>query len=118
MVNMDLWSMKMDSLYRYPDHILWDIITNGNTNHNDPASPRSAQRLSLLQTLRRKQYAKIFMEAIKARFGGNGSIRRCKESMKYYVPSLLNKHYAHKIMNDEDLLANSIEDAMDEMPIR
>ncbi|GKD31735.1 ribonuclease H-like domain-containing protein, partial [Tanacetum coccineum] len=35
----DLWSMKMRQYIAITDHILWDIITNGNQTTTDPASP-------------------------------------------------------------------------------
>ncbi|GJW19909.1 putative ribonuclease H-like domain-containing protein [Tanacetum coccineum] len=35
----DLWSMKMRQYIAITDHILWDIITNGNQTTTNPASP-------------------------------------------------------------------------------
>ncbi|GJX91605.1 hypothetical protein Tco_0344931 [Tanacetum coccineum] len=50
----DLWSMKMRQYIVITDHILWDIITNGNQTTTDPASPSvSAPKTSLL--LQRKR---------------------------------------------------------------
>ncbi|GJS40150.1 hypothetical protein Tco_0565193 [Tanacetum coccineum] len=44
----DLWSMKMRQYIAITDHILWDIITNGNQTTTDPASPSvSAPKTSL-----------------------------------------------------------------------
>ncbi|GJV39383.1 hypothetical protein Tco_1417823, partial [Tanacetum coccineum] len=34
----DLWSMKMRQYIAITDHILWDIITNGDQATTDPAS--------------------------------------------------------------------------------
>ncbi|GKC20441.1 hypothetical protein Tco_1022591 [Tanacetum coccineum] len=34
----DLWSMKMRQYITITDHILWDIITNGDQATTDPAS--------------------------------------------------------------------------------
>ncbi|GJT67651.1 hypothetical protein Tco_1019131 [Tanacetum coccineum] len=44
----DLWSMKMRQYIAITDHILWDIITNGNQTTTDPASPSvSAQGFTI-----------------------------------------------------------------------
>ncbi|GJQ95839.1 putative ribonuclease H-like domain-containing protein [Tanacetum coccineum] len=89
----DLWSMKMRQYIAITDHILWDIITNGNQTTTDPASPSvSAPKTSLAANARRNNEkalnillsaiipdrhllifhdvcrCKIFMKAIKARF--------------------------------------------------
>ncbi|GJW28555.1 hypothetical protein Tco_0045430 [Tanacetum coccineum] len=50
----DLWSMKMRQYIAITDHILWDIITNGNQTTTDPASPSvSAPKTSLAANARR-----------------------------------------------------------------
>ncbi|GJU77113.1 ribonuclease H-like domain-containing protein [Tanacetum coccineum] len=52
----DLWSMKMRQYIAITDHILWDIITNGDQATTDPASssgPVSAPKTSLAANARR-----------------------------------------------------------------
>ncbi|GJR75522.1 hypothetical protein Tco_0087887 [Tanacetum coccineum] len=62
----DLWSMKMRQYIAITDHILWDIITNGNQTTTDPASP-SVHLLSFNDAVD----ARSLWKAIKQRFGGN-----------------------------------------------
>ncbi|GKB76030.1 zf-CCHC domain-containing protein [Tanacetum coccineum] len=87
----DLWSMKMRQYIAITDHILWDIITNGDQATTDPASS-SAPKTSLAANARRNNEkalnillsaipdrhllsfhdatnAKTLWTAIKARFG-------------------------------------------------
>ncbi|GJR32315.1 hypothetical protein Tco_1108547 [Tanacetum coccineum] len=90
----DLWSMKMRQYIAITDHILWDIITNGNQTTTDPASPSvSAPKTSLAANARRNNEkalnillsaipdrhllsfhdavdARSLWKAIKGRFGG------------------------------------------------
>ncbi|GJX02325.1 hypothetical protein Tco_0186238 [Tanacetum coccineum] len=50
----DLWSMKMRQYIAITDHILWDIITNGDQATTDPASSSvSAPKLRLLANRKR-----------------------------------------------------------------
>ncbi|GJU10687.1 hypothetical protein Tco_1133083 [Tanacetum coccineum] len=50
----DLWSMKMRQYIAITDHILWDIITNGDQATTDPASSSlSAPKTSLAANARR-----------------------------------------------------------------
>ncbi|GJY28038.1 ribonuclease H-like domain-containing protein [Tanacetum coccineum] len=58
----DLWSMKMRQYIAITDHILWDIITNGDQATTDPAS-------SHLLSFHDAEDAKTLWSAIKARFG-------------------------------------------------
>ncbi|GJU64209.1 hypothetical protein Tco_1246044 [Tanacetum coccineum] len=63
----DLWSMKMRQYIAITDHILWDIITNGNQTTTDPASP---------------SVSKFFMgKAIKSRFGGNEASKKMQKNL-------------------------------------
>ncbi|GKA83860.1 hypothetical protein Tco_0805455 [Tanacetum coccineum] len=48
----DLWSMKMRQHIAITDHILWDIITNGDQATTDPASS-SVPKTSLAANVRR-----------------------------------------------------------------
>ncbi|GJW32190.1 hypothetical protein Tco_0052222, partial [Tanacetum coccineum] len=48
----DLWSMKMRHYIAITDHILWDIITNGDQATTDPASS-STPKTSLAASARR-----------------------------------------------------------------
>ncbi|GJT49711.1 hypothetical protein Tco_0975868 [Tanacetum coccineum] len=106
----DLWSMKMRQYIAITDHILWDIITNGNQTTTDPASPSvSAPKTSLAANARRNNEkalnillsaipdrhllsfhdavdARSLWKAIKARFGGN-------EASKKMQKNLLNSAY-------------------------
>ncbi|GJW50683.1 hypothetical protein Tco_0092034, partial [Tanacetum coccineum] len=50
----DLWSTKMRQYIAITDHILWDIITNGNQATTDPASSSvSTPKTSLAANARR-----------------------------------------------------------------
>ncbi|GJR62654.1 putative ribonuclease H-like domain-containing protein [Tanacetum coccineum] len=80
----DLWSMKMRQYIAITDHILWDIITNGNQTTTDPASP---------------SVCKIFMKAIKARFGRT---RFHNEKVSAYL-SMLELHDATVSIEDANL---------------
>ncbi|GJX19776.1 putative ribonuclease H-like domain-containing protein [Tanacetum coccineum] len=44
----DLWSMKMRQYIAITDHILWDIITNGNQTTTDPASQEESLKTTCL----------------------------------------------------------------------
>ncbi|GJU94592.1 hypothetical protein Tco_1319348 [Tanacetum coccineum] len=61
----DLWSMKMRQYIAITDHILWDIITNGDQATIDPASS-SAPKTSLAANARRnkEKALNIFLSAI------------------------------------------------------
>ncbi|GJZ04101.1 hypothetical protein Tco_0537376, partial [Tanacetum coccineum] len=92
----DLWSMKMRQYIAITDHILWDIITNGDQATTDPASS-SVPKTSLAANARRNNEkalnillsaipdrhllsfhdatnAKTLWTAIKARFGDEGTL--------------------------------------------
>ncbi|GJW59723.1 hypothetical protein Tco_0109058 [Tanacetum coccineum] len=72
----DLWSMKMRQYIAITDHILWDIITNGDQATTDPASS-SAPKTSLAANARRNN-EKL---AIKARFGGNEASKKMQKNL-------------------------------------
>ncbi|GJW24007.1 hypothetical protein Tco_0037818 [Tanacetum coccineum] len=61
----DLWCMKMRQYIAITDHILWDIITNGDQATTEPASSSDRHLLSFHDA----QDAKSLWAAIKARFG-------------------------------------------------
>ncbi|GKG37011.1 hypothetical protein Tco_0447184, partial [Tanacetum coccineum] len=46
----DLWSIKMRQYIAITDHILWDIITNGNQTTTDPTSPNDYTPTDASQT--------------------------------------------------------------------
>ncbi|GJZ62591.1 ribonuclease H-like domain-containing protein [Tanacetum coccineum] len=103
----DLWSMKMRQYIAITDHILWDIITNGDQATTDPTSqigPVSAQKLRLAANARRNnekalnillsaipdrhllsfhdaEDAKTLWSAIKARFGGNEASKKMQKNL-------------------------------------
>ncbi|GJV23722.1 retrovirus-related pol polyprotein from transposon TNT 1-94 [Tanacetum coccineum] len=101
----DLWSMKMRQYIAITDHILWDIITNGNQTTTDPASPSvSAPKTSLAANARRNNEkalnillsaipdrhllsfhdavdARSLWKAIKARFGGNEASKKMQKNL-------------------------------------
>ncbi|GJQ91779.1 hypothetical protein Tco_0002918 [Tanacetum coccineum] len=100
----DLWSMKMRQYIAITDHILWDIITNGDQATTDPASS-SAPKTSLAANARRNnekasnillsaildrhllsfmtlQKQEPYESAIKARLGGNNIKEDAKVSLK------------------------------------
>ncbi|GJR47622.1 hypothetical protein Tco_1315725 [Tanacetum coccineum] len=103
----DLWSMKMRQYIAITDHILWDIITNGNQTTTDPASPSvSAPKTSLAANARRNNEkalnillsaipdrhllsfhdavdARSLWKAIKARFGGNEASKKMQKNQIY-----------------------------------
>ncbi|GJX43110.1 hypothetical protein Tco_0259786 [Tanacetum coccineum] len=99
----DLWSMKMRQYIAITDHILWDIITNGDQATTDPASS-SAPKTSLAANARRNNEkalnillsaipdrhllsfhdatnAKTLWTAIKARFGGNEASKKMQKNL-------------------------------------
>ncbi|GJX62199.1 hypothetical protein Tco_0295099 [Tanacetum coccineum] len=103
----DLWSMKMRQYIAITDHILWDIITNGDQATTDPVSssgPVSAPKTSLAANARRNnekalnillsaipdrhllsfhdaEDAKTLWSAIKARFGGNEASKKMQKNL-------------------------------------
>ncbi|GJT63113.1 putative ribonuclease H-like domain-containing protein [Tanacetum coccineum] len=101
----DLWSMKMRQYIAITDHILWDIITNGDQATTDPASSSvSAPKTSLAANARRNNEkalnillsaipdrhllsfhdavdAKSLWSAIKARFGGNEASKKMQKNL-------------------------------------
>ncbi|GJU40971.1 putative ribonuclease H-like domain-containing protein [Tanacetum coccineum] len=99
----DLWSMKMRQYIAITDHILWDIITNGDQATTDPASP-SVPKTSLAANARRNNEkalnillsaisdrhllsfhdavdARSLWKAIKARFGGNEASKKMQKNL-------------------------------------
>ncbi|GJU80863.1 uncharacterized mitochondrial protein-like protein [Tanacetum coccineum] len=99
----DLWSMKMRQYIAITDHILWDIITNGDQATTDPASS-SAPKTSLAANARRNNEkalnillsaipdrhllsfhdaadARTLWSAIKARFGGNEASKKMQKNL-------------------------------------
>ncbi|GJS13806.1 putative reverse transcriptase domain-containing protein [Tanacetum coccineum] len=100
----DLWSMKMRQYIAITDHILWDIITNGDQATTDPASS-SAPKHALAANARRETTeklvyillsaipdrhllsfhdatdAKTLCSAIKARFGGNEASKKMQKNL-------------------------------------
>ncbi|GJR39849.1 ribonuclease H-like domain-containing protein [Tanacetum coccineum] len=99
----DLWSMKMRQYIAITDHILWDIITNGDQATTDPASS-SAPKTSLAANARRNNEkalnillsaipdrhllsfhdavdARSLWKAIKARFGGNEASKKMQKNL-------------------------------------
>ncbi|GKA45320.1 putative ribonuclease H-like domain-containing protein [Tanacetum coccineum] len=70
----DLWSMKMRQYIAITDHILWDIITNGDQATTDPAS-------SHLLSFHDATDAKTLWSAIKARFGGNEASKKMQKNL-------------------------------------
>ncbi|GJY41741.1 ribonuclease H-like domain-containing protein [Tanacetum coccineum] len=98
----DLWSMKMRQYIAITDHILWDIITNGNQTTTDPASPSVA----LFSVLMMLVDASLYGTAIRARFGGTKASKKMQR-----ISSMPTTH------DDEDLLQID-EDAMEEIDIR
>ncbi|GJT87380.1 hypothetical protein Tco_1069097 [Tanacetum coccineum] len=77
----DLWSMKMRQYIAITDHILWDIITNGDQATIDPASS-SAPKTSLAANARRnKEKALNILTSIKARFGGNEASKKMQKNL-------------------------------------
>ncbi|GJU79090.1 ribonuclease H-like domain-containing protein [Tanacetum coccineum] len=101
----DLWSMKMRQYIAITDHILWDIITNGDQTTTDPASSSvSAPKTSLAANARRNnkkalnillsaipdrhllsfhdaEDAKTLWSVIKARFGGNEASKKMQKNL-------------------------------------
>ncbi|GJV20126.1 hypothetical protein Tco_1369146 [Tanacetum coccineum] len=103
----DLWCMKMRQYIAITDHILWDIITNGDQATTEPASSSgqpSAPKTSIVVNARRNnekalnillsaipdrhllsfhdaQDAKSLWAAIKARFGGNKESKKMQKNL-------------------------------------
>ncbi|GJY37507.1 ribonuclease H-like domain-containing protein [Tanacetum coccineum] len=102
---MNLMVMKMRTVFAITDHILWDIITNGNQATTDPASASvSAPKTSLAANARRNNEkalnillsaipdrhllsfhdaadARTLWSAIKARFGGNEASKKMQKNL-------------------------------------
>ncbi|GKA58154.1 hypothetical protein Tco_0757342 [Tanacetum coccineum] len=103
----DLWCMKMRQYIAITDHILWDIITNGDQATTEPASSSgqpSAPKTSIVVNARRNnekalnillsaipdrhllsfhdaQDARSLWAAIKARFGGNKESKKMQKNL-------------------------------------
>ncbi|GJY91583.1 putative ribonuclease H-like domain-containing protein [Tanacetum coccineum] len=103
----DLWCMKMRQYIAITDHILWDIITNGDQATTEPASSSgqpSAPKTSIVVNARRNnekalnillsaipdrhllsfhdaQDAQSLWAAIKARFGGNKESKKMQKNL-------------------------------------
>ncbi|GJR46072.1 ribonuclease H-like domain-containing protein [Tanacetum coccineum] len=133
----DLWSMKMRQYIAITDHILWDIITNGDQATTDPVSSSvSAPKTSLAANARRNnekalnillfaipdrhllsfhdaEDAKTLWSAIKARFG-DSAYERFQN-----ILSMLELYDAKVSHEDANLKPAQIdEDAMEEIDIR
>ncbi|GJT24720.1 putative ribonuclease H-like domain-containing protein [Tanacetum coccineum] len=116
--NMSYGSMRCGQYIAITDHILWDIITNGDQATTDPASS-SAPKTSLAANARKKQrealniLLSVIGEAIFSVFHDAG---RCKE---LYGSTLKPTYAVHLclIHDDEDLLQID-EDAIEEIGIR
>ncbi|GJZ77773.1 hypothetical protein Tco_0642445 [Tanacetum coccineum] len=85
----DLWSMKMRQYIAITDHILWDIITNGDQTTTDPASS-SVPKTSLAANARRnnEKALNILLSAIlvtKWSRRGDGKIGDKREGIKVIV---------------------------------
>ncbi|GJS24969.1 hypothetical protein Tco_0453601 [Tanacetum coccineum] len=65
----DLWSMKMRQYIAITDHILWDIITNGDQATTDPASSSAPPD------------AKTYVSQKKPRFGGNEASKKMQKNL-------------------------------------
>ncbi|GKE22160.1 hypothetical protein Tco_1433672, partial [Tanacetum coccineum] len=70
----DLWSMKMRQYIAITDHILWDIITNGDQTTTNLAS-------SHLLSFHDVVNAKSLWTAIKARFRGNDASKKMQKNL-------------------------------------
>ncbi|GJY28758.1 hypothetical protein Tco_0404525 [Tanacetum coccineum] len=103
----DLWCMKMRQYIAITDHILWDIITNGDQATTEPASSSgqpSAPKTSIVVNARRNnekalnillsaipdrhllsfhdaQDARSLWAAIKARFRGNKESKKMQKNL-------------------------------------
>ncbi|GJZ24536.1 hypothetical protein Tco_0561995 [Tanacetum coccineum] len=121
----DLWSMKMRQYIAITDHILWDIITNGDQATTDPASS-SAPKTSLAANARRNNEkalnillsaipdrhllsfhdatnAKTLWTAIKARFGGNEASKKMQKNLlKQQFETTNDEEVARKIQAEWD----------------
>ncbi|GJW46774.1 reverse transcriptase domain-containing protein [Tanacetum coccineum] len=103
---------EMKAITTRSDHILWDIITNGNQTTTDPASPSvSAPKTSLAANTRRNNEkalnillsaildrhllsfydavdARTLWKAIKARFGGNDASKKMQKNPSKFEVSM------------------------------
>ncbi|GJR85077.1 hypothetical protein Tco_0209088 [Tanacetum coccineum] len=99
----DLWSMKMRQYIAITDHILWDIITNGDQATTDPASSSAPKTLLAANARRNNEKAlnilffaipdrhllsfhdvadaRTLWSAIKARFGGNEASKKMQKNL-------------------------------------
>ncbi|GKA39024.1 hypothetical protein Tco_0731575 [Tanacetum coccineum] len=127
----DLWSMKMRQYIAITDHILWDIITNGNqttTVHASPFSSHAPKDFICCKTQDRKTMRKALLyilsaipdrhllsfhdavdarslwTAIKARFGGKRSIQEMQKNLlKEHFLRMLELHDATVSIEDANL---------------
>ncbi|GKC52826.1 hypothetical protein Tco_1075571 [Tanacetum coccineum] len=79
----DIWCMKMRQYIAITDHILWDIITNGDQATTEPASSSgqpSAPNRRLL-SFHDAQDDRSLWAAIKARFGGNKESKKMQKNL-------------------------------------
>ncbi|GJY97678.1 hypothetical protein Tco_0514588 [Tanacetum coccineum] len=116
--------MKMRQYIAITDHILWDIITNGNQTTTDPASPSvSAPKTSLAANARRnnEKALNILLSAIPDRhllsFHDAGRTRFSIRKVTAY--SLAAELHDYGVIEDANLKPAKIdEDAMEEIDIR
>nr|GFB59389.1 ribonuclease H-like domain-containing protein [Tanacetum cinerariifolium] len=103
----DLWSMRMKQYFTHIDYALWKVIINGDSPTSEPPTvgtvvplKTEAQKLARKNELKAKSTlllaipdehllkfhsikdAKSLWEAIKIRFGGNKSQRRCTKTKR------------------------------------
>ncbi|GJR80969.1 hypothetical protein Tco_0365308 [Tanacetum coccineum] len=69
--------LKMRQYIPITDHILWDIITNGDQATTEPASSSDRHLLSFHDA----QDAQSLWAAIKARFGGNKESKKMQKNL-------------------------------------
>nr|GEZ37095.1 hypothetical protein [Tanacetum cinerariifolium] len=83
----DLWSMRMEQSLTFTDHVLWEVIVNGDSVSLVASASAGAEDKHLLK-LHACKDAKSLWEAIKNRFGDN------KESKKMHK-TILKQNYEY-----------------------
>ncbi|GJU67927.1 hypothetical protein Tco_1254186 [Tanacetum coccineum] len=112
----DLWSMKMRQYIAITDHILWDIITNGNQTTTDPASPSvSAPKTSLAANARRnnEKALNILLSAIPDRhllsFHDAGSTLKQSTAEPAHIPKGYTQAISSKVPTAPNCVSHSDE---------
>ncbi|GKD50568.1 ribonuclease H-like domain-containing protein, partial [Tanacetum coccineum] len=124
----DLWSMKMRQYIAITDHILWDIITNGDQATTDPASSSAPKTLLAANARRNNEKAlNILLSAIPDRHllryaqAPSNKVQtapNCASHSDEIICSFFAQQASIPTTHDDEDLLQIDEDAMEEIDIR